>query len=143
MGRGNEFPKPVPMMGPVALWMLTMHLLGDFPLQTDWMAEKKSWLHSPGERAEGAVTLFIHVLIHGFLFVPIALYTLTGTAQLIFIAWVMVSHFIIDSRRWFDPKESWDWGHDGMAWVWLNDQILHLVALSLAYPITEIIHAAI
>jgi len=117
--------------------MLASHLLGDFPLQPDWVAKKKAWLHSKGERPEGAVTLFIHVLIHGLLFLPIALTTLTGSSQWVFLLWVMGSHFLIDSQRWMEPKEGW--GHDGMQWVWLNDQIFHIVALSLAYPITELV----
>lgn len=122
------------MIEPVGLWLLAAHLIGDFPLQPTWMAEKKTWLHTPGERLEGGVTLIIHVLIHGFLFVPIAVTTLSGTAQVGFLAWVLGSHFVIDSRRWVKPKEGW--GHDGQAWVWLNDQIMHLTALALAYPVT-------
>lgn len=124
-------------MEPVSLWMVASHLMGDFPLQPTWMARKKAWLHSPGEKPEGAVTLFIHVTIHGLLFAPIALVTLTGFAQVVFLFWVMMSHFVIDSRRWMEPREGW--GHDGMMWVWLNDQIFHLVALALAYPVTELV----
>lgn len=119
-----------------SLWLITAHLVGDFPLQPDWIAKKKAWLHTPGERLEGSVTLFIHVVIHGILFAPIALVTLTGFSQVVFLTWVMFSHFVIDSRRWIEPKEGW--GHNGKTWVWLNDQIFHLVALSFAYPISNL-----
>lgn len=122
------------MVEPVALWLVAMHLIGDFPLQPDWMAKKKAWLHSPGERPEGFVSLVLHVGVHGFLFVPIAYYTLAGPAIAVFIAWIVVSHGIIDSRRWVKPKDGW--GNDGRVWVWLNDQIMHFAALGLAYPIT-------
>lgn len=125
------------MLEPVALWMVAMHLLGDFPLQPDWMAKKKAWVHSSGNRPEGFVTLCLHVGIHGFLFIPIAYYTLTGVSAALFLGWIILSHAIIDSRRWIEPKEGW--GHDGMMWVWLNDQIFHLVSLSLAYPISHVI----
>lgn len=119
---------------PIALWMLTMHLIGDFPFQPTWMAKKKAWLHSTGNRPEGFVSLLLHVGIHGLLFAPIAYYTLTGPAIVVFLAWVILSHGIIDSRRWMEPKEGWS--NDGMMWVWLNDQIFHFGALALAYPIT-------
>lgn len=124
-------------MDPVSLWMLAAHFVADFPLQPDWMARKKAWLHSSGDRPEGAVTLFLHVVVHGVLFAPIAFYTLTGFAQVVFLTWIMFTHFAIDSQRWVSPKEGW--GHEGRTWVWLNDQIFHLVALALAYPIVFLI----
>lgn len=124
-------------MEPVSLWLVAAHLMGDFPLQPTWMARKKAWLHSTGERPEGAVTLLLHITIHGILVAPIALVTLTGSAQWVFVAWVIISHAVIDCRRWMEPREGW--GHDGMMWVWLNDQIFHLVALAFAYPVTELI----
>lgn len=123
------------MIHPVGLWLLTAHLIGDFPLQPDWMAQKKAWLDGHGlEKLDGVVTLTFHVLIHGFLAAPIAYYTLTtGMEMMVFLGWLMGTHFLIDSKRWVDPKESWE---NSMLWVWLNDQILHLASLSLAYPVT-------
>ena len=122
-------------MEPVSLWMITAHLIGDFPLQPSWMARKKTWYDAEGdERIDGITTLALHVIIHGFLFLPIAFYTLpTMTHIALFMVWVVGTHAIIDSRRWIEPKEGW--GHDGMTWVWLNDQIIHLASLSLAYPV--------
>lgn len=125
------------MIEPVGLWMVVSHLLGDFPLQPDWVAQKKAWMDAPEEKSEGVVIAFLHVTIHGILFAPIALATLTGPSQVVFLTWIIFSHFVIDSRRWLEPKEGW--GHDGMMWVWLNDQIFHLVALALAYPVTELL----
>lgn len=133
------------MMEPVALWMLTMHLIGDFPLQPSWMAQKKAFLNGSEDvsrnwEIDGLVTLCLHVLIHAFLFLPIAYYTLSTFADMgIFMAWVVGTHFLIDMNRWVAPKEGWS--NDGYMWVWLNDQIIHFAALSLAYPVVEIIHA--
>lgn len=119
------------MIDPISLWLLTAHLVGDFPLQPDWMAEKKAWVHNTEDSSiKGISTLLIHVLIHGFLVSIIAYYTLPISAILPFVLWIAGTHFIIDSNRWVEPKEGW-----GESWVWLNDQIMHLVALSLAYPI--------
>ena len=122
-------------MEPVSLWMLVAHLAGDFPLQPSWVARKKTWYDSEGsERIEGIIALTFHVVIHGLLFLPIAFFTLpTITHIAVFLLWVVGTHAIIDSRRWMEPKEGWS--NDGMMWVWLNDQIMHLAALSLAYPI--------
>jgi len=108
-----------------SLWLITAHLIGDFPLQPDWIAKYKT---------ENKIRLSIHVLIHAFLVIPIAWRTLpNATSMAIFISWVALSHGFIDHRRWVEPKEGW-----GETWVWLNDQIFHLAALSLAYPIASL-----
>ncbi len=108
------------MPEPVSLWLLTAHMLGDFPFQPQWMTETK---------IDEVGTRFIHCAIHGFLFIPLAWIMLDGVSQVAFILWIFGSHFIIDSRRWVEPKEGW-----GERWVWLIDQIMHLTALSLAIP---------
>lgn len=119
------------MPEPVSLLLITAHLIADFQLQPDWMAEKKTWLDSYGdEMIKGFFILIFHVLIHGFMFSIIAYYTLPTRLWFPFLAWIMATHFLIDSKRWVQPKEGW-----GDSWVWLNDQIMHFIALSLAYPV--------
>jgi len=109
------------MTEPISLWLLTAHMLGDFPFQPQWMSEMK---------IDEVGTRFIHCSIHAFLFVPIAWVALIGVSQFVFVGWIFASHFIIDSRRWVEPKEGW-----GERWVWLMDQIMHLTALSLSLPV--------
>lgn len=113
-------------MIPVSLWLITAHLVGDFPLQPDWIAQTKT---------ENYSRLTIHALIHGILSIPIAWYIFPGEVirQFVLLSWIVVTHWVIDHRRWVEPKEGW-----GKKWVWINDQIMHLVALSLAIPITEL-----
>ena len=107
-----------PMLG---LWLLTAHLTADFPLQPDWMAKGK--LDDPSIRAQ-------HVLTHLLVTAPILVFAYGSTAaSATAILWIGLSHYVIDSYRWVEPKDGW--GHDGKVWVWLNDQIMHLVALSL------------
>lgn len=111
------------MITPVSLWLLTAHLVGDFPLQPDWIANHKT---------EQNTRLGIHVCVHGFLNIPIAWVVFADTAsQLAFLSWIVLTHALIDSRRWVEPKDGW-----GDTWVWLNDQIFHLISLSLATPVT-------
>lgn len=109
-----------------SLWLVTAHLLGDFPLQPEWISKEKT---------ENNTRLLIHIGVHAFLNIPIAwvLYSGEPTRQLVLLVWIAGTHLVIDHRRWVDPKESW-----GERWVWLNDQIFHFVALSLALPIAEL-----
>jgi len=108
-----------------SLWLITAHLVGDFPLQPDWIANHKT---------DNYTRLSIHVSVHAFLVIPIAWITLTTIQQqAIFISWIALSHALIDHRRWVEPKEGW-----GKTWVWLNDQIFHLISLSLAYPVADL-----
>lgn len=110
--------------------LLAAHLIGDFPLQHDWIAQHKT------ERYDAlAAHIFVHFLITG-LFVAVFA-GLTGSAGDIVILWVVGTHTIIDHRRWFEPKESW--GDNAQMWVWLNDQILHITALALAKPIVSLL----
>lgn len=113
----------------VSLALLAAHLLGDFPLQPDWIAKHKT---------ESNTRLYLHVMVHAFLVMPIAwyLYPESPTQQFVFVMWIAGTHLTIDFRRWFEPKDGW--GHDGMAWVWLNDQILHITALAFAVPVSEL-----
>lgn len=118
------------MIEPVGLWVITAHLIADFPLQPDWMAEKKVFFGKVGdERIDGQVSLLIHVTIHGFMFAPIFYFTLPQSLWFPAIMWVITTHFVIDMNRWVGPKEGW-----GESWVWLNDQIMHFISLSLLYP---------
>lgn len=126
------------MLEPVSLWMLTAHLIADFPLQPNWMAEKKAFLDADDTQAviDGAVTCVVHVAVHGVVFMPIAYFTLPERLWFPFIAWIMATHFIIDSRRWVEPNEEWD---NPIIWVWLNDQLMHFVALGLAFPVMTVL----
>lgn len=106
--------------------LLAAHLLCDFPLQPDWMAQEKT-----KDNEVLVAHVGVHALVTGIFLamfveggVPVS-WNLTAA-----MAWIAGTHLIIDHRRWFEPKESW--GDNAQMWVWLNDQILHITALSVA-----------
>lgn len=108
------------------LWLLTAHLIADFPLQPDWIAKTK---------VDNVSRRTIHVGVHAFINIPIAWVLLPSIEhQIAFLVWITVTHFIIDSRRWVEPKDGW-----GVKWVWCIDQIMHLTSLSLALPFTYVV----
>lgn len=101
----------------VALLYLAAHLLGDFPLQRDWIAANKFdvfWV------------LCIHVAVHmvlavgAGLLVGLAVPTMIGIAVLIGL-----SHLFIDHKRWNEPKD----GFENYP-IWC-DQAYHVTALAL------------
>lgn len=97
---------------PSTLSLLASHAAGDFPLQTDWMADQK--FESRSARAA-------HVAVYTLGFLPALLasdWTLRQSAA--FLATIASTHFVIDSRRWNDAVPIW------------YDQALHLIALFVA-----------
>jgi hypothetical protein len=105
----------------VGLALVTAHLIADFPFQTDFIAEHK--LDSFG-------VLLGHVMIH-VLTMTAMLMIATDVTQGNFVMLVVAiaaSHMVIDVRRWVEPKESWE---NPDAWVWLNDQIMHITAITI------------
>lgn len=107
---------------PVELWLLTLHLIGDFPLQPQWMVQNKT------DRFD---ILIAHSGIHAALFAPLGFFIYpTHVGAYLFTSWIFFSHVVIDSRRWVEPKEEW---RSPEVWVWLNDQILHLIALGASF----------
>jgi len=91
------------------LRLLAAHATGDFPLQTDWMAENK--FDSPFARAT-------HVTTYTAAFLPVR-------RNPLFLGLLWVSHFVIDSRRWNDTVPIW------------YDQALHVIALAVVSEIAD------
>jgi hypothetical protein len=109
------------MSGPFLAWCFLLHFVGDFVLQTRWMAENKSknWL------ALGA-----HI---GILTVVFAL----GTLSLPLAALNGIGHAIIDKHswsfyRWWRADRGPDFAYwkDDLFWITLGaDQLAHAVCL--------------
>ncbi len=94
------------------LYALATHALGDFPLQTDNMAENK--LDNPRVRAE-------HVAVYTLGFLPVALASdWNRKGSVVFLLSLAGTHYAIDSRRWNDAVPIW------------FDQALHVIALAVA-----------
>jgi hypothetical protein len=95
----------------VSLALLAAHMAGDYLFQTDWMAREKFTNHE---------ALFLHSLVYALCFVPLCALGLNMAAP----AFILVTHLVIDSRRWASGK-AWP------AKPILVDQSLHLIVLAL------------
>lgn len=98
------------------IWLVWLHFLGDFILQSDWMALGKS---------KSSKVLVIHVLVYSACFLPYGLKFCIATFAL---------HFVTDfiSSR----ATSWLWKQEKRHWFFVViglDQALHLTALALTY----------
>lgn len=105
------------------------HMVGDYLLQNQWMATKKSL---PGK--DGDIACTVHVLLY-----TLSIGLCTGLWNLMFLSLVFLPHWIIDrwslARYWLDfknrfgTKESWL----GSPFAYLNyaanDNTLHFICL--------------
>jgi hypothetical protein len=109
--------------------LLIGHLIGDFLLQTTWMANNKAvkWL-----------PLLSHVVIYTAV---IAIFGwLSGGLSLAALAIVFISHIILDRRTFVSFWVRRIQMVDGPAAGWLGimaDQIFHIIILALAIYITS------
>jgi hypothetical protein len=105
----------------LSLWLIALHMLGDYILQTNWMAMNK--LQNVGART-------VHVLCYTLPFGCFAtawahFHTPHFGTQMIapFTIGVFVLHWITDCRRWASPIP---WAPKPI----LVDQTLHLLELA-------------
>ncbi|WP_134672610.1 DUF3307 domain-containing protein [Halorussus marinus] len=108
-----------------SLYLLALHLLGDFPLQTDWMAARK--IDEPRVRLAhvGVYTAVVSTVLWATPWPP--------AASALFIALVATTHYVIDSRRWKDPVDGFETRP-----IWF-DQAYHIISLAAAVAIVEVI----
>jgi hypothetical protein len=100
----------------LSLILIACHMIGDYIAQNDWMAANK--LHCWKVRA-------IHVTCYSLCFAPVALYShATTTTAAWFFAWLWITHFITDSRRWASGDK---WPPKPI----LVDQSIHLATLTV------------
>lgn len=97
------------------LSLAACHMLGDFVFQTDWMAARK--LTNWKVRA-------IHVLVYSATFLPVLLFYYNAWAALLFFLALILTHFVLDSRRWVSGEK---WPPKPI----IVDQTLHLVVLAI------------
>jgi len=76
----------------LSLCLLASHMVGDYIVQTDWMAANK--LKDAAARA-------IHVFAYSLCFIPTACrYAPTHAGAVAFLLLNAAAHFVVDSRRW-------------------------------------------
>ncbi len=117
------------------IWGVVLHLIADWPLQNDWMANHKQSLLHPAA--------YVHALIHGLL-----LSLVFGWAA-VFLA---VAHLLIDTRKpvvWWSKlmRQTQPGGHGvritgSLEWVTIydvgtevrfwTDQVFHIICVAVA-----------
>ena len=111
-------------MTPFGLYLLALHFLGDWPLQSDWMAARK--LDEPLVR-------LAHVAVYTAVVSSVVVITpWSTTGRVLFAALVAVTHFIIDSQRWKEPVEGFE-----SRPIWF-DQAYHIITLAAVVAIVEV-----
>lgn len=106
----------------VVLALLTAHMLADFPFQTNKMAAKK--FDSIHYRAWHA---HVHAVFAGVLAFPFV----TNTQTVIVLFTVGALHFLIDTKRWAEPKDGFE------QYPLAVDQAFHVASL---YVVILILH---
>lgn len=111
---------------------LTLHLIGDYILQSDWMAQNKTKDHLPA---------FVHALVYSLPFLVLgpslpAWVVIFGTH--FFIDRYRLARYVVWAKNWLGPNRPWSeckgtgYPDDRPAWlaVWLliiADNIMHIV----------------
>ncbi len=103
-------------------WMLVGHFVGDFILQTRWMADRK---------AKEILPLFIHSAVYT---ITIALLALLANG----LSWrgiglIFVCHLILDQRGFIDYWAAKVNGNTNIDWLKITlDQSWHILIIALA-----------
>ena len=101
----------------LSLYALAAHAAGDFPLQTDWMAENKF---------DSRLARGVHVAVYTAAFIPLVLAGgWSKKRSMAFLGTLAATHFGIDSRRWNENVPIW------------YDQALHTIALAVAFALAD------
>lgn len=112
----------------VVIGLILLHLLGDWFLQTTWMAVNKS---------KNWTAIYTHVFVYSLCFIPFGME---------FCVITFICHFITDAitsrltTRWFffyeDPDTGWSPIWENRSWFFNTigiDQAIHFITLLLTY----------
>lgn len=115
------FSLPTGIVTAALIWGLVAHILGDWMLQTDWMATHKTNLRHPAGWVHSGIHFVLMLLIFPW---PAALF-------------VAVTHLLIDTRVpvrwWMKNVKRIPSGSPAMLYldIWM-DQVFHVVILVIA-----------
>ncbi|MFD1031450.1 DUF3307 domain-containing protein [Metaplanococcus flavidus] len=109
-------------------YLLIGHLIGDFLLQSSWMAKNKAakWL-----------PLLVHVAIYTFVVSVFGI--MSGGLSLTAIALIAISHIVLDLRTFVSFWVRTVQTAKGPEQAWLcimADQIFHIIILAIAIAIS-------
>lgn len=102
-------------------WLLIGHLIGDFLLQTGWMAKKKT---------DNLAPLFFHCFVYTSVIYIVSI-PAGGLKPLALLA-IFLAHLLLDQRKFTNF-----WVHninnaDGLQWFYIVvDQCFHLLVLAV------------
>lgn len=103
-------------------WLLVGHLVGDFILQTRWMAEKK---------AKETLPLITHSAVYTLAVALFAL--LAGGLSWWGMGLIFICHVILDQRAFIDYWAAKVNGNTNIDWLKITlDQSWHILILALA-----------
>jgi hypothetical protein len=103
-------------------WLLVGHLIGDYLLQTRWMAEKKGQKWLP---------LLVHSLVYTLVVSGLAL--LAKGLSIGAIAMIFLSHVFLDRRRFINFWAEKINGTGNIDWLKVMlDQSWHIIILAIA-----------
>ena len=117
----------VDLLGTI-LSLLFAHLIGDFLLQSRWMAEGKSSSHKK---------LFVHAFVYSFILMAFAVTLATSwQAAIVFVTFNGIMHMATDFITSRASKKSFEEGdtHSGFLVIGL-DQTFHYLTLFLTIPL--------
>jgi len=103
------------------IMLFGLHTIGDFVMQTDWMATNKS---------KNIDVLSIHAATYSLVFIPLVF--LFGIPAIFFIVVNCLLHALVDYRTSKATAQLWKQGNRHDFFVMIGfDQFLHIVCLSL------------
>lgn len=120
------------------IWGLVLHLVADWPLQNDWMAQNKANLRHPAGYVHAGIHGVLLAIIFGWVWIPLA-----------------IAHLLIDTRKpvaWWSKlvgqtqpsgKQGTTWGgyldqrpfdvvDVGMEVRFWTDQVFHIATIAIA-----------
>jgi hypothetical protein len=135
LGRDSLFPQTGGVQSAVNHFsafdiLLIAHLIGDFLLQTEWMAKYK---------ADRWIPLLAHCLVYTFSVSLLAYLFVPNGLSLWAIVLVFVSHVILDRRSfvYFWYRKVMQVTDDRSKWLMIIcDQVFHLIILGVALAIS-------
>lgn len=123
------------------IWGLVAHLIADWPLQNDWMANHKQSLKHPAAYSHAAIHAFCLSLVFGWAAFFIALVHLLIDTRVPVIFWSMLIGQTQPGNKWVyvesqDPRDRrselvpiYDVGLEVRFWT---DQVFHIVCIAIA-----------
>ena len=102
-------------------WLLLGHLVGDFLLQTRWMAERKTTQWYP---------MVVHCTVYTAV---VSLFARAAGGLPLAVAFIFVSHLFLDKRKFAEFWVKNLNGSENSNWLKIMiDQVWHLLALAVA-----------